>query len=219
MGLSFIVKSATVQRPKKHPGQGHVAAVRWVLDVLRKSGLFANLKKCRFHKDEVRFLGYVVSAQGVRMEDERIEAVKNWPEPKSVRDIQVFIGFANFYRRFIRGFSRIAAPLTSMLKTTGSSDSAPRALGADNDEVVGGGGGRAVKNSSESQNTQSEIPTCIGATGEPIFLTPGAREAINRLRHSIIEAPILRHFDPECHIRIETDRRCQAECWVSWLPR
>ena len=50
------------------------------------------------------------------MEDERIEAVKNWPEPTSVRDIQVFIGFANFYQRFIRGFSRIAAPLTLLLK-------------------------------------------------------------------------------------------------------
>lgn len=52
------------------------------------------------------------------MEDKRIEAVKAWPEPKSVRDIQVFLGFANFYRRFIQGFSRIAAPLNSMLKTT-----------------------------------------------------------------------------------------------------
>ena len=78
-------------------GQGHVEAVRWVLDLLRKNGFFANLKKCRFHQDEVRFLGYVVSAQGVRIEDERIEAVRNWPEPKLVRDIQVFLGFANFY--------------------------------------------------------------------------------------------------------------------------
>ena len=71
----------------KDQGQGHVEAVRWVLDLLRKNGLFANLKKCRFHKDEVRFLGYVVSSQGIRMEDERIKAVRNWPEPKSVRDI------------------------------------------------------------------------------------------------------------------------------------
>ena len=52
------------------------------------------------------------------MEEGRIEAVKAWPEPKSIRDIQVFLGFANFYRRFIQGFSRIAAPLTSMLKAT-----------------------------------------------------------------------------------------------------
>ena len=102
----------------KDPGQPHVEAVRWVLDQLRKHSLFANLKKCRFHQDEVRFLGYVVSSKGISMEAERIEVVKDWPEPKSVRDIQVFLGFANFYRRFIQGFSRIAAPLTSMLKTT-----------------------------------------------------------------------------------------------------
>ena len=58
-------------------GQGHVEAVRWVLEILRKNGLFANLKKCRFHKDEVRFLGYIVSSQGIRMEDEKIEVVRN----------------------------------------------------------------------------------------------------------------------------------------------
>ena len=69
------------------PGQAHVEAVRWVLENLRRHGLFANLKKCRFHQDEVRFLGYVVSAQGVQIEEERIKAVKSWPEPKSVRDI------------------------------------------------------------------------------------------------------------------------------------
>ena len=97
------------------------------------------------------------------MEDEQIKAVKNWPEPTSVRDIQVFIGFANFYRRFIRGFSRIAAPLTSILKTTGSSEeSAPKTFRADDDEVVGGGGGRAnetVVNSSKKREIQ-EIDAC-----------------------------------------------------------
>ena len=104
------------------PGQPHVEAVRWVLDQLRKHSLFANLKKCRFHQDEVRFLGYVVLSKGISIEAERIEVVKDWPKPKSVRNIQVFLGFANFYQRFIQGFSRIAAPLTSMLKTTGLPD-------------------------------------------------------------------------------------------------
>ena len=52
------------------------------------------------------------------MEAEKIEVMKNWPEPKSIRDIQVFLSFANFYWQFIQGFSRIAAPFTSMLKTT-----------------------------------------------------------------------------------------------------
>ena len=59
-----------------------------------------------------------MASQGVRIQEERIEAAKTWLEPQSVRDIQVFIGFANFYRRFIQRFSKIAAPLTSMLKTS-----------------------------------------------------------------------------------------------------
>ncbi len=71
----------------KDPGQPHVDAVRWVLEQLRKHSLYANLKKCRFHKDEIQFLGFVVLVQGIKMEEERIEAVKTWPEPQSVRDI------------------------------------------------------------------------------------------------------------------------------------
>ena len=178
--------------------------VRWVLDFLRKNGLFANLKKCWFHKDEMQFLGYVVSSQDIRMEDERIKVVRNWSEPKLVRDIQVFIGFANFYWQFIWGFSKIAALLTSILKTTRSSDLPQR---DDDDEVVGGGGDKNLSKSkkSKSKKSKSGIQTRIGATGEPTFLTPGAREAFNQLRQAFTEAPILWHFDPECHIRIETD--------------
>ena len=183
-------------------GQGYVEAVRWVVEILRKNGLFANLKKCRFHKDKVRFLGYVVLSQSIRMEDEKIEAVKNWPEPKSVRDIQVFIGFVNFYRQFIQGFSKIAAPLISMLKTTGSSDSALR--DDDDDEVVEGGD-RNLSKSKKLKNAKSGVQTRLGATEKPIFLTPDTKEAFNQLRQAFTEAPILRHFDPECHIRIETD--------------
>ena len=103
------------------PGQPHIEAICWVLDQLQKYSLFANLKKCRFHQDKIRFLGYIVSFKSISIEAKRIEVVKEWPEPKSVWDIQVFLGFANFYRQFIQGFSKIAAPLTSMLKTTVSS--------------------------------------------------------------------------------------------------
>ena len=174
----------------KDTGQAHVKAVCWVLENLRKHDLFAHLKKCRFHQDEVRFLGYVVSTQGVRMEDERIEAVKSWPEPKSVRDIQVFIGFANFYRRFIQGFSKIAAPLTSMLKTSSAANTQPqKSMVVDDEGVIGGG--RLNEKSSKSKN--------------PAFLTADARQAFTRLRQAFTEAPILSHFDPERHIRIETD--------------
>ena len=159
-------------------------AVRWLLDILRKNRLFTNLKNCWFYKDEVRFLGYVVSSQGIRIEGERIKVVRNWPESKSVQDIQVFISFANFYQQFIRGFSSVAAAFTSMLKMTGSLDLAPR-LGANDDEVVGGGGkadNRNLLKSKKSKNVKSRKQMHIGAKGEPTFLIPNAREAFNQLR-------------------------------------
>ena len=68
-------------------GDGHVSAVRWVLEQFKEFSLFANLKKCRFHQEEVWFLGYIVSSKGIRMEDEKIETIKQWPEPQSAQDI------------------------------------------------------------------------------------------------------------------------------------
>ena len=81
----------------KDPGQLHVEAVHWVLDQLRKYLLFANLKQCCFYQDNVCFLGYIVSSKGISMEAEKIKVVKKWPEPKSIRDIQNFLDFTNFY--------------------------------------------------------------------------------------------------------------------------
>ena len=185
-------------------GHSYVEAVRWVLGELWKHGIFANLKKCRFHQEEVRFLGYVVSSQGIRMEEERIDAVKAWPEPKSIRDIQVFIGFANFYRRFIQGFSKIAAPLTSMLKTSPQPAGALPATAVDDSEVVGSSGGN------ERKSAKSDFTKPVRGAEEPSFLTPDARRAFTQLRQAFTEAPILRHFDSERHIRIETDASSYA---------
>lgn len=95
--------------------QDHEDNVKWVLQKLREANLFVNVQKCKFDTDEVRFLGYIVSAKGIRMETDRIEAIRSWPEPRSIRDIQVFIGFANFYRRFIQRFSKKTAALTSLI--------------------------------------------------------------------------------------------------------
>ena len=82
----------------KDDRNSHVAAIQWVLEQLKIFLLHTNLEKCRFYQDEVRFLGYVVSSKSIRMEDKQIEAVKQWPKPQSVRDMEVFLGFANFYR-------------------------------------------------------------------------------------------------------------------------
>ena len=94
----------------------HEADVKWVLERLRKFQLYVCLDKCKFHTNEVRFLGHVISPKGISMQQDKVDAIRNWPMLRSVHDIQQFMGFANFYRRFIRNFSRIAAPLTSMLK-------------------------------------------------------------------------------------------------------
>ena len=135
------------------------------------------------------------------MEEERINAVTKLPEPQSVQDIQVFIGFANFYRRFIKDFNKIAALLIAMLKTTGSSVAS--ASRVDDNEIVGGGGtGRldASKRLAKSKKMKS-----VHDLEKPKFLTSKAKEAFNCLRQAFTKAPIFRHFDPECHIRIETD--------------
>ena len=116
----------------------------------------------------------------------------------------------NFYWCFIWGFSKIAAPLTSLLKTTGSSELAPKAFRAEDDEIVSGGGsGRAngtVVNlfKNEKSKKLTRVPN-IGATKKPNFLTPNAKKALNHLRLAFIKALILQHFDLESHIRIETD--------------
>ena len=94
----------------------HLRHVREVLERLHRASLYVKLAKCSFSTEEVDFLGYHISVTGVSMDPSRVQTVTEWPRPKSFRDIQVFIGFCNFYRRFIYEFSRIAAPMTSLLK-------------------------------------------------------------------------------------------------------
>ena len=105
----------------KDSDQPYIEAVQWVLNQLRKYCFFSNLKKCWFHQNEVCFQMYVVFFKGISIKVEQIKVVKKWPESKSIRDIQVFLGFANFYQQLIQGFSMITALLTSMLKIIGSS--------------------------------------------------------------------------------------------------
>ena len=133
--------------------------------------------------------------------------MKNWPEPKSIRDIQVFLGFANFYRRFIQSFSKIAGPLTSMLRTSSATRSSKNSLSsldvAEVDEVGVGGGGDC-----EDETVGRLLSK--NSNGATSYLTPDARQAFTQLRQAFTKAPILQHFDPKCHIRIETDTSAYA---------
>ena len=126
----------------------------------------------------------------------------------------MFIGFANFYRRFIQGFSRIAALLTFLLKTTGLSELAPKAFKADDNKVVGDGGDKTnetVINLSKNKKSRNltYVPN-IKATGKPNFLTLDAKKAFNYLRLAFIKTPIFQYFNLENHIQIETDASSYA---------
>ncbi|SOV06277.1 uncharacterized protein UDID_19503 [Ustilago sp. UG-2017a] len=98
--------------------ESHVKHVTEVLTRLRSNRLFAKLSKCEFHIKTVEFLGYIIKPTGIEMDPEKVRTVKEWPMPASIHDIQRFLGFANFYRRFIAHFARIAKPLTSLVKPT-----------------------------------------------------------------------------------------------------
>ena len=90
----------------------HVKHVSEVLQRLKRNGLYANGKKCLFHSDSVDYLGHLVGPEGLRMDPDKVKVIQDWPEPQKVKDIQYFLGFANFYRRYIDNYSDIVIPLT-----------------------------------------------------------------------------------------------------------
>ena len=94
----------------------HAEHLRLVLDALRKAGLYAKFSKCEFFVPETKFLGLLVGQDGVRMDPDKLATIKTWETPKKLSDVQAFIGFANFYRRFVRDFSKLTRPLVNLTK-------------------------------------------------------------------------------------------------------
>ena len=136
----------------------HWRAVRAVLARLREAELYANLKKCTFAKKSVAFLGFIITTEGVCADPARVESITSWPQPTNIKELQSFLGFTNFYRRFVESYAKITRPLTDLLK--------------------------------KSAEFQWNLE---------------AQAAFEKVKRCFSHAPLLRHFDQEQEIRIETD--------------
>lgn len=182
----------------------HVKHVREVLDRLRKFRLYIKLSKCEFHTRRVGYLGFIVTPEGIEMEQDRVASIEDWPEPENPREILMFTGFANFYRRFIEGYSRITLPLTELTREEKRGETAvqPKKKGTPR----AGRNKQPRRNPSPNKIEKKEVKKRHNAFLDKKFKLPEkAKEAFNKLKEAFTEAPLLRHFDPRLRIRVETD--------------
>ena len=136
----------------------HTRHIHRVLERLNGAGLHLKPEKCEFHKMEVKYLGLIIGADGIKMDPSKVETVKAWPPPENLRDVRGFLGFANFYRRFVKGYSKVVEPLIRLTRK-----------------------------------------------GQPFKWETKQQESFNRLKTSFTMAPILRRFDHDHDIVVETD--------------
>ena len=84
--------------------------------MLKEHQLYANFSKCDFFQKKIHYLGHVLSEEGVAVDPDKIRSIMEWPTPKDISDIRSFMGLAGYYRRFIKGFSKIGCPITALQK-------------------------------------------------------------------------------------------------------
>ena len=151
---------------------------------MRKHGFFANLKKCHLYKNKVSFLGYILSVQRMQMEDKIIEVVRNWLEPKLIRDIYVFLSFANFYQCFIQSFSKIAGPFILMLKITQLVKNLSLLI-AGNTKIG------SIRDGDDDETVKKSFLISKNLIKTVGYLTPQTRLIFTQLRKTLFQASIL----------------------------
>ena len=106
----IIVYSQTLEEHEQH--------LRLVLKRLRDQRLYVKLSKSEFCKGEVEFLGHYVGREGIRVMEDKIQAIRDWPRPKNMKELRSFLGLAGYYRRFVKGYSSIALPISDLVRNT-----------------------------------------------------------------------------------------------------
>ena len=96
--------------------QDHLSRLRQVFDRLRQAGLKFSPKKCHFAQQQVEYLGHIVSKHGIAVDPSKVSKVRDWPTPRSVKEVRTFLGVASYYRRFVPEFARIAGPLNQLTR-------------------------------------------------------------------------------------------------------
>ncbi|XP_066351740.1 uncharacterized mitochondrial protein AtMg00860-like [Miscanthus floridulus] len=99
----------------------HLRHLRVVLTALRQQQLFVKRSKCAFGEPSVSYLGHIISASGVAMDPAKVQAIRDWPIPRSARAVRGFLGLAGYYRKFVHNYGAVAAPLIALLKKEGFS--------------------------------------------------------------------------------------------------
>ena len=187
----------------------HKEHVQQVLAALQRHGLHLKISKCAFNVTEVDFLGFKINTEGIYMDPERICAIEEWQPPANVHELQVFLGFANFFCRFIRNYSQIAAPLLNLLKT-----------------------GKDKKKTGIEVRQTNVVPKNVvpkNVVPAPFPLSEAAMEAFKALKEAFTSAPLLRYFDENKPMRVETDasafaiggiltQRFEVDGHLHWLP-
>ncbi|SLM34211.1 gag polymerase env [Lasallia pustulata] len=177
----------------------HEEHVRQVLAALQRYDLHLKISKCSFNTTKVDFLGFRINTEGIFMDPERIRAVEEWLPLQDVHQLQVFLGFANFFQRFIKNYSQTAAPLLNLLKT-----------------------GKNKKEIGVKVQQTNVVPP-------PFPLSKTALEAFKALKEAFTSAPLLRYFDENKPMRVETDasafaiggiltQQFEIDGHLYWLP-
>jgi len=161
----------------------HEKYIRMVLQRLEDNHLFLSREKCRFFQPEVKYLGHVLSGDGIRVNATKVKAVNDWPTPKTSKEVQQFLGLSNFFRKFIQGYSSVAAPLIAIANRhdtrPGKCKPAGKPLGKRQQGLQGLGFKSGPQNANRlSMRSNEALPT------RPYWLTP-------ILRRTIVQLPML----------------------------